>query len=279
MDKKALYRVEEFSPSELLDMKILLHGYAEEINGLPKHHSEVFSKRGWMLPFLFAYDKLLWGRWDYWLDIIEKGTIEGSGVIPQIEWETDYQMISEIYKMLEKTMKHPESNIERFSEWMHWALAINHEQQKLTISESLNEHYYKYFDLFLILRYPTDYLSRLLSEETGKGYKGALGYYPTPFHICILMNELTFEKGKDYKKQTVIDPCIGCGAMLLPASNYTLRGYGQDISKIAIDLAKIQMYWYAPWYAFHPENIGGFEEGEPLIIHDQRMESQLMFNL
>src|SRR5690606_2773486 len=138
-------------------------------------------------------------------------------------------------------------------------------------------------DLFLILNYPTDYLSQVLSEETGKGYKGALGYFPTPFHVCILMTRMT--KGEDEesnKRAAVNDPAVGCGAMLLAASNYHLRGFGQDISKIAVELCKIQMYWYAPWYAYHSSELEGFDERELIIGLSEEKKSvqgQLVFSL
>ena len=84
-DKKHLYRIDRFSVEQLARLPHEIAGYAQAIGGLPQHHSEVFEKRGWLLPFLFAYDDLLWGRWRYWTDILEKGTIEGSGPTPQIE--------------------------------------------------------------------------------------------------------------------------------------------------------------------------------------------------
>ncbi|WII35289.1 N-6 DNA methylase [Paenibacillus thiaminolyticus] len=122
--------------------------------------------------------------------------------------------------------------------------------EKLEISPALNEHYYREFDLFLVLDHPTDYLSSLLSHQTGKGNKSALGYFPTPFHIALMMLEMAHvgSEPEKMKRQTVCDPCVGCGAMLLPASNYFLRGFGTDISGIATRLCLIQMHFYAPWY-------------------------------
>jgi hypothetical protein len=85
------------------------------------------------------------------------------------------------------------------------------------------------------------------------------------------------------KRQSVMDPCIGCGALLLPASNYHLKGFGQDISHIAVKLAKIQMYWYAPWFAFHPNHLKGFNDDEPIMLIPSRdrdaIEGQLAFDL
>jgi hypothetical protein len=67
-----LYRLERFSPERLARLPHELASYAEAINGLPKHHGESLDKRGWLLPFLFTFDDLLWGRWSYWTNILMK---------------------------------------------------------------------------------------------------------------------------------------------------------------------------------------------------------------
>ncbi|MEK5400206.1 SAM-dependent DNA methyltransferase [Paenibacillus sp. FSL K6-2859] len=258
-DKKHLYRVDRFSVEQLTRLPHEIAGYAQAIGGLPQHHSEVFEKRGWLLPFLFAYDDLLWGRWRYWTDILEKGTIEGSGPIPQIEWkDTSSHQAEATKKMFAKCLQHYDSNIDTFADWLLWGMAGSIEAPR--ISESLNEHYYKEFDLFLVLDNPTDYLSHVLCDETGKGYKSGLGYYPTPFNITRMMVEICHGDSdpEHMKRQSVLDSCVGCGATLLPASNYFLRGYGQDISGIAVKLCTIQFYFYAPWYA-RPGNVEGYD--------------------
>ena len=283
MTHQDYYHIERFSPDELMKMQISIMDYAKPINGLPKHHSEVFSKRGWMLPFLFGYDDLLWGRWNYWFDIIEKGTIEGSGPIPKIKWSQDYQGIEHTRKMIRKCLDHYDSTIDKFADWLTWALAIDKETTIDHISPELNEHYYRHFDLFLVLNYPTDYLSYALSEETGKGYKEALGYFPTPFNLSVAMVEMLKSDDEEaMKRQTIGEPSVGCGSILLAASNYFLRCFAQDISRIAIRLCRIQMYWYAPWFAYHPDTIQGFDQDNIVSIrpvHQGEEESQLVFVL
>ncbi|MBD1995249.1 SAM-dependent DNA methyltransferase [Leptolyngbya sp. FACHB-541] len=43
------------------------------------------------------------------------------------------------------------------------------------------------------------------------------------------------------------DPCLGTGRLLLTASNYSLRLYGQDINDTVIKAALVNGYLYAPW--------------------------------
>lgn len=264
-DKSQLYRVHRFAPERLAQLPHDISGYAAAIGGMPQSHADVFEKRGWLLPFLFTYDDLLWGRWSFWSDILQKGTIAGSGPIPQIEWTDPWAPAADATKkMFANCLNHHEANIDNFADWLLWGLAGSHEKPR--ISEKLNEHYYREFDLFLVMDNPTDYLSNVLCDETGKGYKSGLGYFPTPFTVTQMMVQIAHGDGDpdQKKRQTVLDPCVGCGAMLLPASNYFLRGYGQDISGIAVKLCTIQMYWYAPWYA-RPGQVDGFDEVEAPI--------------
>lgn len=239
--------------------------YALAIDGVPKNASEALQKRGWLLPYLFSYDDLLWGRWEYWHRIMIKKTIEGSGPIPQIKWVDLFKQQKEVKKnqdMLRRCIndRHREANIHSFAEWLLWGLAVGKEQPN--ISERVNEKYYKTFDIFHLLKYPTDYMSTLLMEQSGKGYKEALGYYPTPMQVVIAMNDMVIsnEDPEVLKHKKIYDPAVGCGACLLPASNHMLRGYGNDVSHIAVKLCKIQCYFYAPWYAIHPKDIRGYKE-------------------
>ncbi|WP_150274147.1 type I restriction-modification system subunit M [Paenibacillus tepidiphilus] len=266
--KNDLYRVERFSVEQLHKLQFSIRENSVAINGLPQNADEVYQKRGWLIVFLLAYDDLLWQRWDYWTTILEKGTIEGSGPIPKINWvhKAESKSIATM-KMLTECLNHHEANMDLFADWLLWGLAATDVMPR--ISKKLNQHFYQVFDLFLILDNPTDYLSDLLCDQTGKGYKQGLGYYPTPMDISVFMTEIVRgdQDPEALKKLTVMDSCVGCGAMLLPASNYFLRAYAQDISLIATKLCRIQMYFYAPWYAIPGENIKGFNQNaEPLSL-------------
>jgi len=54
----------------------------------------------------------------------------------------------------------------------------------------------------------------------------------------------------DLRLKSVCDPCVGSGRMLLHASNFSLRLYGQDIDPVAISMCKTNGALYAPWLAF-----------------------------
>lgn len=100
------------------------------------------------------------------------------------------------------------------------------------------------------------------------GALGLLVWYLPPFSVTLMMAQITFGgiDSEGAKRQTVHDPCVGCGVMLLAASNYCLRGYAQDVSYIAVCLTKIQLCFYAPWYAMPKYDLKGFEETSVLEL-------------
>lgn len=77
-----------------------------------------------------------------------------------------------------------------------------------------------------------------------KNWKGN-GYFPTPMHICLMMTEMQMTDTD--KTKTVNVPCMGTGSMLLAASNYSLRLFGQDISLDMVKMATINAYLFMPW--------------------------------
>lgn len=275
------YNISRFSKEQLYKLQHDVKMYSSITKGLPKNHKEVFKKKGWLLAFLYSYDSLLWGRWDYWMDIVVKGTIQGSGPIPQINWSNKGQAgVTQTLKMFDTCLSHSESTIYTFAEWLLWSLNAT-DMKELNISEELNEHYYRKFDLFQVLDHPFDYMSEALMNETGKGYHSGLGYYPTPLSLTQLMTDILYGgmNAEDSKKLSVYDPCVGCGALLLPASNYYLRAYAQDISLIATQLCRIQFLFYAPWFAC-PGKVQGFdEESKPIDLSiSPEANGQFVFN-
>ncbi|PGQ88174.1 hypothetical protein [Priestia megaterium] len=271
--KEHLYRFEQYHPRELIRMQHTIIQSAEAVGGLPTSHHDALEKRGWMVPFLLGYDEIMTGRWNYWTEIMLKGTIEGSGPIPQIDWSTDHLAIHQVRKMLFHCMDgvwHESVSPEDFADWLLWGLAGTDQPPK--ISERVSEHWFKTFDLALVLSHPTDYLSGLLEDLSSKGHRQALGYFSTPPAVTQLMASLVMsnannpvqpslgtaglsaERLEEMKMQTAYDATVGCGATLLPASNYCLFAAGQDINSVAVKFCLIQFYWYAPWYAKNPFN-------------------------
>lgn len=226
-------------------------------NGLLPHpvksHADVYQAKGWLRPYLLAYDELLWKRWHYWGELKAKGTAEDAPPIPQIDFLMTPNPFTQnmLMSCINGISRYTSNAVDQFADWLLWGLGDPNTETIDHIDSRVNEHFYKEFDLFFVLDYPTDYLSWVLADYESKSSRSGRGYFPTPFHIAQLMTKL--DLGQDdpehAKYRTVMDSCVGCGSLILPASNYTLRGYGTDINATAIKLCKVQMHWYAPWYA------------------------------
>lgn len=61
------------------------------------------------------------------------------------------------------------------------------------------------------------------------------------------MTRLLMPEGKDCRRESVCDPCVGTGRMLLHASNHSLRLYGLDIDATLCKATLVNGYLYAPW--------------------------------
>lgn len=55
---------------------------------------------------------------------------------------------------------------------------------------------------------------------------------------------------RDPRTLKVCDPCVGTGRMLLHASNYSMRLYGQDVDNMVLTICLINGALYAPWLSF-----------------------------
>ncbi len=95
-----------------------------------------------------------------------------------------------------------------------------------------------------MLLWPHDYFGDLLCESS---YGKQQGFYPTPHHICEFMTQMVCDEKLDIRTETVLDPCVGTGRMLLHASNHSLRLFGMDIDSTLCKATLVNGYCYAPW--------------------------------
>lgn len=229
--------------------------------------------RGWLRPFLLLYDTLLYGRWIYWLSILGKGTIEGAGPIPQVPFQTFSPGIDIGRKMLTKLATFSYDSARNLVDWLLWGFgdSIITERPKLDPKEE--RFFYENFDLMVLLANPTDYFSYYATEHLRQD--GVAGYFPTPFQICQLMVEMQVADfaapGQPVMptSKKVQDPCVGAGAMLLPASNYFLRLYGTDINPLMVNLCRLHMWLYAPWGATGDSAVSWGDEAVSAVVGDQ----------
>lgn len=131
-------------------------------------------------------------------------------------------------------------------DWLAFALAVS--RKPSTLDDKTQEELYRTVNLEPYLLFPSDYLGNYLSATKVNKYNKS-AFYPTPHTVVEMMVCLTMGEG-DQRAATVCDPCVGTGRMLLHASNYSLRLYGQDIDPLVVRICQINGALYAPWLAF-----------------------------
>jgi len=206
---------------------------------------------GWLLPVLLECESACWGRWDHWFRTMEAGHILAEP-IPQIEFQPDAAGLAR--KLHEKSL----DAIARgswlgwdswriFDYYLDWLLyAFGSAQQKeppREVEEGAFARLYQVFCLEAMIAWPADLFGDMLAENR---HGRANGFFPTPHSLVELMTKLTFGGG-DNRLQTVYDSCTGTGRMLLHASNFSYRLFGQDINATVLKACAVNAYCFAPW--------------------------------
>jgi len=216
--------------------------------------ADLFShplKKGWMIQYLMMWETALIGRWNYWF-MMWASNGNPKTPPPRIDFQPphDQKVVKHLHEMIGYHSNSGNSNsLESFADWLLWGFNEKDAEFPKGVDEKVSKYWYQKFQLQLLLRYPSDYWGLIASEYMGKGHKQGTGFFPTPIHVCTMMSEMVMDK-ENWKKQlfeSVNDPCVGTGSMLLPASNYSLYLYAQDINPLVIKLLKINGFLYVPW--------------------------------
>lgn len=234
------------------------------------------TEKGWLVPMLIDIDLLTHQRWDYWMRTLESGGLLNEP-IPRIEWRTFPH--KETKKMLEKCLEHWTCNsvarLPEFFEWLLWG--FGKQDHRARIDEKVNEHWYRTFNLGLMMQNPYDYLGDLMQEDKGSGRWGnPNAFFATPHTIveCMvrMLMDVDGEKAltpgvneKDRREESVCDPCVGSGRMLMHASNYSVNLYGVDIDYVCVMACKLNALMYVPWLVVHAPWLA---KGEPVEMGD-----------
>ena len=233
------------------------------------------TPHGWLRGIYALTETIVLGRWKYWLDIRTLAATNREACKKFLE-ETEIPRISFnsnniVMSMLNKCIDNPylrslyKSDIlALFTEWLLYGFGDNTVTElPKGITSQANEYWYKEFKGELLILYPDDYLGTM-AAELGLGKNQ--GYFPTPMHVVTLMAEMAMSGDKDNRKyESVNDPCLGSGRMLLCASNYSLDLSGQDINPNIINVSKVNGYLYVPWMVESDDNINN-------IITELRIE-------
>lgn len=221
-------------------------------------------KHGWLIPYLLKTDSYTWKRWDYWLRTMEAEKLLDEP-IPQIEFYCGGNRAEGLNSPLMRHLEKCLNLISQHGSWQGWSgwqyfdyfldwllFGFGHPghpklPKEPAGAEGVSMQLYQTYDLHWQLLFPWDYWGGILAENNHGKY---LGFYPTPHNVVKFMSLMLFEGPEsqtDHRMQTVCDPCLGTGRMLLYASNYSLRLFGMDINPTVIKSSLVNGYLYAPW--------------------------------
>ena len=199
---------------------------------------------------------LIQPRWIYLLCCHHNGVLPDEP-LPQIS----FHYAPGPYKQIERAMKVLSnhggwSSFTLLVDWLAWGLGVSKSYPR--VDDKHSEQLYRLIDISEWMAAPWDYLGNYLAEQRSGGWNPN-AFYPTPSEVVEIMVRMTMLDAQrehhyttkdgfpDLRHLTVCDPALGSGIMLLHASNYSMRLYGQDKDGLVVDIAKINMALYAPW--------------------------------
>jgi len=106
------------------------------------------------------------------------------------------------------------------------------------------------FPLERALGFERDLFGDVYSEVMGNGLRSGTGFFPTPQNVCNMIVEMTMPRCQLIN--SVNDPCVGSGRMLLSASNKSLFLSGNDVNPTCVKMTLVNGYLFAPWIALPP---------------------------
>lgn len=239
--------------------------------------------RGWLVPYaqMAEANPAVAPRYDYVLRTIDAGRLLDEP-IPQIDFCGEFEpSVKPGIRMLQKCLDKVEysmgvwNGMRELAEWIGFALGVTTQPSRL--DEKAQEFLYRNFNLEPLLLAPADYLGQMLSESN---YGKRNGFYPTPTCVVKMMTECVFfdrraeNPSVDHRTDKVCDPCVGTGRMLLVASNYSLRLYGQDIDYLCCLICKINLALYAPWFYIPDSFFADADEKPDAIVKASRTENE-----
>jgi len=224
------------------------------INTKPDPNLKRDLEPGFLLPYLLDFDALTYRRWDYWYAAMCHQQLPEEP-IPQIDWLSTPDPRAQ--KMIETTLnaipRHGSwesmdgwSYFRYLLEWMLWGFGHpGYSEPKEPLGcEGASLRVYQTLNICAWMLWPYDFLGDLLACSS---YGRRQGFFPTPMSLCQLMAGMLFDPSKDHRTETVCDPTVGTGRLLLVASNFSLRLYGCDIDPLLCMATLVNGWLFAPW--------------------------------
>ena len=239
---------------------------------------QYMASHGWFRPALMASESELNGRWRYWLETRDRGSLLKTP-IPRIDWmnsphpsalEHLYWCLDHIYPQWIKDGHQRWKAVNYFFEWLLWSFGdpMVKERPVDHWDGRAHDRLVQIFTPIPLLAAPYDYFGQLLLDLSD--YR-----CPIPDQISMAQAKATvdnlFDRGfaqgakkqnpkgfnsVDYRTTPFFDLETGSGRILLAASNYSFRGTGFNIgldtkgrsmgAKLLTMAAKLNFWLYTP---------------------------------
>jgi len=234
---------------------------------------------GWLAPYLAGLDAMFYNRWGYWQDAVEHDRIPHEP-IPMIDFDAansypKREVQKNLCDCLDYASHDTSSVLEKFVDWILWGLGCKRNIAFPNISEKVDDHWYRTFNLGLFYVEPADHWAEIAQEyNVGSG----TGFFATPTPVVKLMTQITMGPSPTHahKSKSVMDPCCGTGSMLLAASNYSLNLYANDVHPLIYKMMLINAYVYIPWMIYRPMHLTMFSRSE---MHGIKVPKGMMIPL
>jgi hypothetical protein len=233
-------------------------------------------------------ESMIHGRWPYWLAMLGNGRLGSlpEWAIPQIHFDSiesgadelqlasahgpfqdeprSQQIIdhlatrSEARRACERAFSSCFSAAVPLSDaitWWLWAFGSPRIESKPELPDHAERSLLS-LPLHQLIAHPGDWAAFIATLYFGEKGGKHCAWFPTPVSVGTLMVQTTFAncRDEDTRPMSVHDPCVGTGALLLPASNYSLNLSGQDIDRTMCLLCEWQGWLFMPWTVFGSKN-------------------------
>jgi hypothetical protein len=223
------------------------------------------DRPGWLAPYLAGLDAMFFNRWGYWQDAVIHDRIPEEP-IPMIDFDAanayaKKETQKNLNSCLDYASHETSSVLEKFVDWILWGIGCKRDTSFPNISEKIDDHWYRTFNLGLFYVEPADHWAEIAQEyHVGEGS----GFFATPMPVVKLMTQITMSSSPKHahKSKSVMDPCCGTGSMLLAASNYSLNLYANDVHPLIYKMMLLNAYIYIPWMIYRPMHLTMFSRPE-----------------
>lgn len=241
------------------------------------------SEPGWLLPYLIGTDLMTYHdprtgeppvdgrlgnyRWAYWLWILEHQALPVDP-IPNITFQAqpDRADAKIVQDWLYYRVTHHGSWYDTaWLDLVRWLLFGFGKEIDVKLPDDVKAQWYRQVNLHVLLRNPCDWSAFVLQgglqrdKRTGSPWARSSGFFSTPMQVCNMMAAMNFgdqdDPLNDSRLETVLDPCVGTGSMLLAASNHSLRLFGTDVVYDLCLCSELNGWLWMPWLVVMPDEI------------------------